>query len=131
MPNLRKKSEVQNQMLIEFPKPESIDQNSPPDRSVFSHLLFDTGVDLINLEYELSKLVTLFQVLDRSSGDDHDQNFILNHFRAALSNLQDPLKIICKYYSLFLNNTNLSGVDSLGFVVDFDYELEQLKEPVI
>lgn len=131
MANIRKKSGLKNQLIIAFPKPESIDQNYQPDTSLFSRLLFDAGVDLINLEYELSKLDTLFQVLDRNSEDDLDQNFILSSFRSVLSRLQDPLKIISKHYSLFLDNTNLSGVDSFGFVCDLDYKLWELEKKII
>ena len=120
-----------NQMTIAFPETEKVERNSPPDRSLFSRLIFDAGVDLINLEYELSKLDTLFQVLDRNSEDDRDQNFILSRFQVALSELQDPLKIITKYYSLFLDASNRNEIDGFGLVVDLDYELGQLQEPVI
>lgn len=120
-----------NQMMIPFPEPESIDQNSLPDRSLFSRFLYDAGIDLINLEYELSKLDTLFQVLDRNSEDDHDQNFILHSFRVALSRLQDPLKIISEYYSLFLGSSNFNKDDGFYFVIDFEDALRQLEEKVI
>lgn len=118
-------------MMIPFPQPESLDQNSPPDRSLFSRLLFDAGVDLINLEYELSKLDTLFQVLDRNSEDDQDQNFILCRFRVALSGLQDQLKIIGNYYSRFLDNSNRNELDGFYFVTELEDALRQLEEEVI